>query len=85
MASMEFDGDAWELRHDDINMYEEVYATHMSCTYKKVEADAYARLWSWEVGDYNDAEDGLPWCHYCHTPVPDEVQAVVMLLQKGES
>ncbi len=73
-----FDGQEWEVRIDG-EACALAYASHISCSHSKVKSDTYARLWSWELHDAMDKEAGVNRCHYCHIPVPDGVQAVVVL------
>jgi hypothetical protein len=81
LVRLDMDGETWELRTDERNDYDEVYAAHLTCTFRYNE-DAYAGLWSWEKGDHIESDDGIPWCHFCHVPVPDGVQVIRVLLDK---
>jgi hypothetical protein len=75
------DGEVWELRNDTGGFQdEEVYCSHVSCLFTQ-EDDDYAGLWSWEIGDPIESDDGLPWCHYCHIPVPEALQTIRTLLE----
>lgn len=83
-----FDGEEWEIR-TDISMlvpgtgkhvdYGDPYCAHINCTFGHWE-DQYSGLWSWELDDPIESDNGLPWCHYCHGTVPEELQAIVALL-----
>jgi hypothetical protein len=83
LMSVDFDGQTWELRTDTNHARSEAYCAHINCTFEHQD-DQYSGLWSWEKGDHIESDNGLPWCHYCHVTVPDEVQALIALLDKGE-
>jgi hypothetical protein len=81
ILSHDFDGMVWEIRADLID--DEVYCSHINCTFE-YEDDIYYGLWSWEQGDNPEADDGLPWCHFCHEPVPDGLQAIMAMMDVGD-
>ncbi len=82
VSSHDLDGDTWEIRVDDSPMYTERYCSHITCTFKH-NGDIYAGLWSWEMDDLIEADNGLPWCHFCHTPVPDGLMVIMTLLEEN--
>jgi hypothetical protein len=77
----DFDGMVWEIRAEKGE--DEAYCSHINCTFE-YEDDVYYGLWSWEKGDELESNDGLPWCHFCHEPVPDGLQAIMAMLDSEE-
>jgi len=73
----DFDGMVWEIRAKGGAGL--AYCSHVNCTFE-YEEDEYFGLWSWEKGDKPESDDGLPWCHFCHEPVPDGLQAIMAMM-----
>jgi aspartate carbamoyltransferase regulatory subunit len=48
-----------------------IYAKHLNCTHVHAEEEAFSDSWI--------MSDLMTRCYYCHTQVPDEIQALMIL------
>ena len=75
-----FGGELWEIRNDTEGNYSRMcYCAHLNCSFEAQDVQ-YLGLWSWEHDDGIESDNGLPWCHFCHLTIPDELQAIMAML-----
>ena len=75
------DGTEWEIRFDKaLGRGRERYCAHIKCAFKH-NKNEYPGLWSWEMDDGIESDNGLPWCWFCHVAVPEGLLVIMTMLR----